>query len=618
MIEAARSLCTIPTLPPKYLLNAVTSLKSLLRGRTTLRRYASLRTLEVLADRYSTLVSTCNDEFELLTRDTNRLVSTTAISCLLKTSSEDNLEHLIKLIYTRLPDIPDDFRIRLISSLRTLGVTYDSKASQIVSLFCAMLHQVGSYEFKSAAVCATVFLAAHNPSLLGLAAAGLCEFAEDCEHPALGVEILTFLGEMAGALPDKTRCLRCVYNRTVLESVAVRSAAVTAIAKFGLGVPELRPQALTLLNRVCVSDSEDGVRDSAVLYAEAIRKCDSTATLGSIVSPALAVDLESLTQSLESYLSGEEEGSTAVPFDITSVAAAAATGGGAVGVSGSGSKTSISATVASYMDDAMKENDDVRNDVMSKNDESKNIFGKIKELTAQFPELEGLGSCWKESPEAIPLTEKDTEYVVSYRKYLFDQHVLLVFSVENTLASQRLINVRVEVTPADGLSEDFSVEFTAPAAEAAVCGKDPVAVPVLLAVPQDSFRAKFGAVLRFAVVEIDELTGEPCNGEGAEDEAEEDEYPLDDFVVAMGDFVRPFETDAFDGEWLSLGEEGEYMERFALGSVRTLEDAVKETLSVLGMAPVNETDKVNKGAKREKEKKEFCSILRSEKNWGFC
>ena len=559
-------------------------------------------------------MSTCNDEFELLTRDSNRLVSATAISCLLKTSSEDSLEGLIKLIYARLGDMPDEFRIRLIASLRALGVTYGAKAAQIVSLLCAMLHQVGSYEFKSAAVCAIVFLAARAPGLLGLAAAGLCEFAEDCEHPALGVEILSFLGETAAALPDKTRCLRCVYNRTALESVEVRAAAVAAIAKFGLEVPELRPQALTLLCRVCVSDSEDGVRDAAVLYAEALRRCGAAQELASVVSPALAVDLEALTGALETYLSEENEGGkgTERPFDMGVVAAAAAT---ATTAATTVSKTSISATVAGYMNDAINTNYDanydVNNDVMSKNAAGKNnngnnnaLGGMLEELAEQFPELEGLGECWKESPEAIPLTEKDTEYVVSYRKYLFDQHILLVFSVENTLASQRLINVRVEVTPADALSEDFSVEFTAPAKGPAACGKDAVAVPVLLAVPQDSFRAKFGGVLRFAVVEIDELTGEPCAGENAEAEAEEDEYPLDDFVVSMGDFVRPFETDAFDGEWLSLGEEGEYMERFSLGSVRTLEDAVRETLSVLGMAPINDTEKVN-NKKQTNKKKEF-------------
>lgn len=604
ILEAARSLCSIPTLPPKHLTNAVTSLKALLRGKTPLRRYASLRTLESLADRYSTLVSTCNDEFELLTRDSNQLVSTTAISCLLKTSSEDNLESLIKLIYTRLADIPDDFRVRLIASLRTLGVTYESKATQIVKLFCAMLHQVGSYEFKSAAVCATVFLAAHKPSLLELAAAGLCEFAEDCEHPALGVEILSFLGEMAGALPDKTRCLRCVYNRTVLESVTVRSAAVTAIAKFGMEVPELRSQALVLLNRVCVSDSEDGVRDSAVLYSEAIKTCDNQSSLSTIVSPVLSTDLDSLAKSLELYLSNEDNIST--PFDISSVKSASntistSTSTTAQTLSKSVNTASISATVASYMDDALRLESEVSSKDVPFGNNGSAPSGSLGELAEQYPELSGLGECWKESQDAIPLTEKDTEYVVSYKKYLFDQHILLVFSVENTLPSQRLVDVHVDITAADALSEDFAVEFAAAATKPAICGKDPVAVPVLLAVPPDSFRAKFSGVLRFAVVEVDELTGEPS---GAEAEAEEDEYPLDDFTVTMGDFVRPFDTDEFDGEWVSLGSEGEYMERFSLASVKTLQDAVRETLSTLGMAPINDTDKVNKQQKKIYKKKE--------------
>ena len=614
-LEAARALCGIPALPPKYLTGAVDVLKGLLRGRTWLRRYSAMRTLDKLANRYSTLVSTCNDEIENLVNDSNRSVSTAAISCLLKTGSEANVDRLVKLIYAIIGDVPDDFRVSLVGALRSLALTYEAKAGPIVALLCAMLHEAGGYEFKASAVCAVAVIATRHPALLGPAVAGLCEFVEDCDHPALAVEVLGFLGEKASALPNPARVLRCVYNRTVLESTAVRAAAVSALAKFAAALPALRPQALTLLRRVCASDSEDGVRDSAVFFAEAVESVEPE-VLREIVSPTLAVDPDSLVSALEAYLASGTETIAEKPFNIKDVKSAQQ----------QKQQQLLLTRLLEAENNGIGNNNNNNNNTCDDNNNSGDndgtttLYGgsactELGTVISQFNELSELGECWKESPEAIPLTEKDTEYVVTYKKYLFgqqqqqqqQQHILLIFTVENTLASQRLTNVRVEVTPADALSEEFAVEFTAPAKGPAAYGKEPVLVPVLLAVPQDSFRAKFSSLLRFAVTEVDELTGKPTgDAEGGleeedEDEEEEDEYPLDDVSVTMGDFVRPFETDAFDGEWASLGGEGEYMERFALASVKTLQDAVRETLATLGMAPTNGSDKVNE--KHEKRKK---------------
>ena len=63
-----------------------------------------------------------------------------------------------------------------------------------------------------------------------------------------------------------TKYIRYIYNRVVLENAIVRAAAVTALAKFGVGQsdPEVKSSVRVLLAR-CLDDTDDEVRDRAAL-----------------------------------------------------------------------------------------------------------------------------------------------------------------------------------------------------------------------------------------------------------------------------------------------------------------------------------------------------------------
>jgi len=56
-----------------------------------------------------------------------------------------------------------------------------------------------------------------------------------------------------------------VYNRVILENATVRASAVSALAKFGVVVEELRPRILILLRR-CLYDNDDEVPFCASVY----------------------------------------------------------------------------------------------------------------------------------------------------------------------------------------------------------------------------------------------------------------------------------------------------------------------------------------------------------------
>lgn len=76
-----------------------------------------------------------------------------------------------------------------------------------------------------------------------------------------------------------TKFIRYIYNRVVLENAIVRAAAVTALAKFGVGQkdPEVKSSVSVLLTR-CLDDVDDEVRDRAALNLRLMSEEDETAS----------------------------------------------------------------------------------------------------------------------------------------------------------------------------------------------------------------------------------------------------------------------------------------------------------------------------------------------------
>ena len=76
-----------------------------------------------------------------------------------------------------------------------------------------------------------------------------------------------------------TKYIRYIYNRVVLENAIVRAAAVTALAKFGVGQsdPEVKRSVQVLLTR-CLDDTDDEVRDRAALNLRLMEEDDEMST----------------------------------------------------------------------------------------------------------------------------------------------------------------------------------------------------------------------------------------------------------------------------------------------------------------------------------------------------
>ena len=262
--EAARAICYLPTAAPQDLNNAISTLQLFLSSTKPVTRFASIRSLAMVANIHPRSVAKCNDELEALLSDTNRNIATLAITTLLKTGSENSIERLLKQISAFLTEIADEYKITVVRSLQKLCLTYPAKHRVLVGFLSNFLREEGGFDFKRTIVNSIISLIRAVPDSTESSLLHLCEFIEDCEFTMLSTQILHLLGELGPKTSAPPRYIRFIYNRVILENSAVRAAAVSALTKFAAACPSLRTSIMTLLQR-SLFDEDDETRDRAAI-----------------------------------------------------------------------------------------------------------------------------------------------------------------------------------------------------------------------------------------------------------------------------------------------------------------------------------------------------------------
>jgi coatomer protein complex subunit gamma len=199
-----------------------------------------------------------------------------------------------------------------------------------------------------------------------------------------------------------------------------------------------------------------------------------------------------------------------------------------------------------------------------------------------IPELASLGRTFRSSAPVM-LTESETEYVVQCTKHIFQNHIVLQFSVQNTIEDQRLDNVTVLID--DSESEVFSASGEI-ATEGIRYGESKNCFTVLernADAPLAS--SNFTCELRFTVVQVDPATGEE------EGDTFEEEYPLEDLEISTSDFMAKVTVPDFRKAWETAGNANEVLEKYAL-QFKKMEDAVSAVVDFLGMQPCDGTGSI--------------------------
>lgn len=567
--EAARAICSLKKVTSRELTPAITVLQLLLSSPKAPLRFAAVRTLNKVAQNFPLAVVTCNLDMESLITDSNRSIATLAITTLLKTGNEMSVERLMKHISGFLSEISDEFKIVIVNAIKELCLKFPRKQKTLLGFLSVILRDEGGFEYKKAIVETILSIINELPDAKDAGMTYLCEFIEDCEFTYLSTKILYLLGNEGPATAFPSRYIRYIYNRVSLENAPVRAAAVSALAKFGVKLESLRPSIVVLLKR-CLNDTDDEVRDRATLYVHALEKAPLDAL--SIIEPEFKIPWINLESSLQQY----QKNPSTQPFDIQSVPLVVSIepSSSKKGTTSSSGKISIGPIAASDSSTSV-------HPVTAKS--SDNIQEQYRELLASISQFSKLGELFKSSATPVDLTESETEYVVSCVKHVFPQHIVFQFNCVNTMKDQLLENVTVkmDVSSAKGVKIDSVFPL------ARLPFETPGSTFVCIQRPEDSFSTgTFSNTLKFSVKEVDLQTGE------AEDVGNEDEYQLEDIELTTSDYMQKAFIPNFQEKWEQLGDEFEVIETYSLSSAKSLQGAVNDVISYLGMQTCDRSEQV--------------------------
>uniref|UniRef100_T1IMS8 Coatomer subunit gamma n=1 Tax=Strigamia maritima TaxID=126957 RepID=T1IMS8_STRMM len=553
--EAAHAIVNLKQTTSRELAPAVSVLQLFCSSPKPTLRFAAVRTLNKIAMTHPAAVTACNLDLENLITDVNRSIATLAITTLLKTGSESSVDRLMKQIASFMSEISDEFKIVVVHAIRSLCLKFPRKHGVMMNFLSSMLRDEGGFEYKKAIVDTIISIIEENPDAKEVGLAHLCEFIEDCEHTSLAVRILHLLGREGPRTEKASKYIRFIYNRVILENASVRAAAVSSLAKFGANSEELLPNVLVLLRR-CLFDTDDEVRDRATYYLRILEQQQKSLNSQYILN-AINVSIVGLEKALHQYSLDP----TIMPFDMKSVPLATQP------ITAEEPKTIEVAPVKSAEKIAAS-----RQDVLA-------------DQLSDIPQLACLGPLFKSS-SPILLTELETEYVVRCIKHTFQSHLVFQFECSNTLNDQILENVYVHIEPGEGFSIVGEI----------VCPKlsynSPGNTYTIIKLPADptAVTGSFSNVMKYKVKDCDPNTGEPDDEEGYDDE-----YMLEDLEVTLADHMQRVMKPNFAAAWEEVGAENELQDTYALSTVSTIDEAIKNIIQFLGMQPCERSDKVGEG-----------------------
>jgi len=203
-----------------------------------------------------------------------------------------------------------------------------------------------------------------------------------------------------------------------------------------------------------------------------------------------------------------------------------------------------------------------------------------------IPELASFGRVFRSSAP-VDLTESETEYVVRCIKHVLPEHVILQFTVQNTLDDQRLDNVSVSVDCSE--TDLFEVIGEIPAASISYGNTENCFAVLQREVDAPLAAANFACELNFTVVAVDPATGEE------EGDSYDEEYPLEDLPVSTADFMAKVSVGDFRRAWEQMGNDNEVLGKFAL-QFKQLDAAVFSVIDLLGMQACDGTATIKPNA----------------------
>ncbi|CAG9940679.1 unnamed protein product [Clonostachys rosea f. rosea IK726] len=575
--EAAKAICDMRDVTDAEVNQAVHVLQLFLTSPRAVTKFAALRILHNFASFKPNAVNVCNPDIELLISNSNRSIATFAITTLLKTGNEASVDRLMKQVSGFMSEITDEFKITIVEAIRTLCLKFPSKQAGMLTFLSGILRDEGGYDFKRAVVESMFDLIKFVPDSKEDALAHLCEFIEDCEFTKLAVRILHLIGLEGPKTAQPTKYIRYIYNRVVLENAIVRAAAVTALAKFGVGQkdPDVKSSVKVLLTR-CLDDVDDEVRDRAALNLKLMAEEDDEMARNFVKNENM-FSLPTFEHQLVLYVTSDDKSAFEIPFDISKIPVVTREQADAEDRT---KKLTATAPTLKAPKVGPTKSASVAEAAASASAQAQRYAQEL----AAIPEIQEFGAAPLKSSPVVELTEAETEYVVTVVKHIYKEHIVLQYEVKNTLPETVLENVSVVATPSeeDELEESFILQAERLATDEP--GKVYVAfrkvngdgsLPV----------STFSNILKFTSKEIDPSTNEP------EEQGYDDEYEISEFDLTGSDYVIPTFGSNFNHLWEQVGAAGEEAdETLLLSGMKSIAEATEQLAKTLSLQPVDGTD----------------------------
>lgn len=575
--EAAKAICNLRDVSDSEITQAIHTLQLFLTSPRAVTKFAAIRILHSVASFKPQSVHPCNPDIESLISNSNRSIATFAITTLLKTGNEGSVDRLMKQISGFMADITDEFKITIVEAIRTLCLKFPSKQAGMLTFLSGILRDEGGYEFKRSVVESMFDLIKFVPGSKEDALAHLCEFIEDCEFTKLAVRILHLLGMEGPKTPQPTKYIRYIYNRVVLENALVRAAAVTALAKFGVGQkdPEVKRSVTVLLTR-CLDDTDDEVRDRAALNLRLMSEEDDMANR--FIKNDSMFSLSTFEHQLVMYVTAGDKATFATAFDMSTVPVVSHEQ--ALAEERTKKLTSATPTLKAPSTGPKKPQ---ANGSAESAASASAAAQKHSQALMQIPELKAHGAVLRSS-SVVELTESETEYVVTAIKHLFKDHIVIQYEIKNTLVDTVLEEVYVVATPSEE-GEVLEEDFIIPVSKLETNQPGTVYVSFKKVGDLSYPITSFTNVLKFTSKEIDPTTGEP------DESGYDDEYQVEDLELVGSDYVVPVFAGSFDHVWEQTGANGEEAsETLQLSSTKSIADATEQLIKALSLQPLDGTD----------------------------
>ncbi|KAF4504238.1 hypothetical protein G6O67_008414 [Ophiocordyceps sinensis] len=575
--EAAKAICDMRDVTDNEVAQAVHVLQLFLSSPRAVTKFAALRILHRFASFKPSAVSACNPDIELLISNSNRSIATFAITTLLKTGNEASVDRLMRQISGFMSEITDEFKVTIVEAIRTLCLKFPSKQAGMLTFLSGILRDEGGFDFKRAVVESMFDLIKFVPDSKEEALAHLCEFIEDCEFTKLAVRILHLIGLEGPKTAQPTKYIRYIYNRVVLENAIVRAAAVTALAKFGVGQkdPDVKASVKVLLTR-CLDDVDDEVRDRAALNLKLMgEEDDDMAQI--FVKNENMFSLPVFEHQLVMYVTSDDKAGFDHPFDMTKIPVVTREQADA-----EDRTKKLTATAPTLKAPTVSPTRAPASGTEAAASASAQAQRYVEELM-QIPEMKEFGIMLKSSP-VLELTEAETEYVVTVVKHIFKEHIVLQYEVKNTLPDTVLENVSIVATPVE--DEELEEVFIMQAEKLATNEPGKVYVALKKAAGAGSMPvSSFSNILKFTSKEIDPSTNEP------EDSGYDDEYEVSEFDLTGSDYMIPTYASNFNHLWEQIGASGEQAEEtLQLSGLKSIADATEQLAKTLSLQPLDGTD----------------------------